>query len=150
MYREREEQERIRNMTEEERDLYHAKRIAKQKADEKDKPKMAFMQKYYHKGAFFQESADDAFGTAGPDEIYKRDFTAPTELERGDKTLLPAAMQVRKGTFGMRGNTKWTHLANEDTSIRKDETDDLWSGKNRDVRALKAKATEKQAGMKKI
>jgi len=150
MYREREEQERIRNMTEEERDLYHAKRIAKQKANEKDKPKMAFMQKYYHKGAFFQESADDAFGTAGPDEIYKRDFTAPTELERGDKTLLPAAMQVRKGTFGMRGNTKWTHLANEDTSIRKDETDDLWSGKNRDVRALKAKVTEKQAGMKKI
>ena len=150
MFREREEQERIRNLTEEERDLYHAKRLAKQKAEEKEKPKMAFMQKYFHKGAFFQEAADDAFGTTGADDIYKRDFSAPTELERHDKTLLPAAMQVRKGTFGMRGNTKWTHLTNEDTSIRKDERDDLWSGKNRDVRALKAKVIEKLAGMKKI
>ena len=63
-------------MTEEERELY-AKRAARRQAEEKDKPKMAFMQKYYHKGAFFQEAADDAFGTAGPDEIYKRDFPRP-------------------------------------------------------------------------
>ena len=89
IFREREEQERIRSMTEEERDLYHAKRLAKRAEQEKEKPKMAFMQKYYHKGAFFQESADDAFGTAGPDEIYKRDFSAPTAEEKFDKSILP-------------------------------------------------------------
>jgi microfibrillar-associated protein 1 len=148
MFREREEQERIRNMTEDERNLYHAKRLAEKEHAEKDKPKMAFMQKYFHKGAFFQEAADDAFGTAGPDEIYKRDFNAPTAEEKYDKSLLPSAMQVRKGTFGRAGQSKWTHLANEDTSVRKDETDDLWSGKNRDVRAIKDKMTAKQGGLK--
>ena len=148
MFREREEQERIRNMTEDERNLYHAKRLAEKEHADKDKPKMAFMQKYYHKGAFFQEAADDAFGTAGPDEIYKRDFNAPTAEEKYDKSLLPSAMQVRKGTFGRAGQSKWTHLANEDTSVRKDETDDLWSGKNRDVRAIKDKMTAKQGGLK--
>ncbi len=148
MFREREEQERIRNMTEDERNLYHAKRLAEKEHADKDKPKMAFMQKYFHKGAFFQEAADDAFGTAGPDEIYKRDFNAPTAEEKYDKSLLPSAMQVRKGTFGRAGQSKWTHLANEDTSVRKDETDDLWSGKNRDVRAIKDKMTAKQGGLK--
>ncbi|OUS42404.1 micro-fibrillar-associated protein 1 [Ostreococcus tauri] len=150
LFREREEQERLRAMTEEERDAYHAARLAKKEADEgKDRPKMAFMQKYYHKGAFFQESADDAFGTAGADDIYKRDFSAPTASERYDKSLLPKAMQVRKGTFGRSGQTKWTHLANEDTSMaRRGDDDDLWSGRNRDVRAIRDKMTSKQGGLK--
>jgi microfibrillar-associated protein 1 len=149
LFREREEQERIRAMTEEERELYHAKRVARQQAEEKDKPKMAFMQKYYHKGAFFQEAADDAFGTAGPDEIYKRDFSAPTAEEKFDKSILPSAMQVRKGKFGRAGQTKWTHLAAEDTSAaRRDDDDDLWSGRNRDVRAIREKMTAKRGGLK--
>ena len=149
IFREREEQERIRSMTEEERDLYHAKRLAKRAEQEKEKPKMAFMQKYYHKGAFFQESADDAFGTAGPDEIYKRDFSAPTVEEKFDKSILPAAMQVRKGKFGRAGQTKWTHLAAEDTSAaRKGDDDDLWSGRDKSVRAIKDKMLAKQGGLR--
>ena len=149
IFREREEQERIRSMTEEERDLYHAKRLAKRAEQEKEKPKMAFMQKYYHKGAFFQESADDAFGTAGPDEIYKRDFSAPTAEEKFDKSILPAAMQVRKGKFGRAGQTKWTHLAAEDTSAaRKGDDDDLWSGRDKSVRAIKDKMLAKQGGLR--
>ena len=149
IFREREEQERIRSMTEEERDLYHAKRLAKRAEQEKEKPKMAFMQKYYHKGAFFQESADDAFGTAGRDEIYKRDFSAPTAEEKFDKSILPAAMQVRKGKFGRAGQTKWTHLAAEDTSAaRKGDDDDLWSGRDKSVRAIKDKMLAKQGGLR--
>ena len=149
IFREREEQERIRSMTEEERDLYHAKRLAKRAEQEKEKPKMAFMQKYYHKGAFFQESADDAFGTAGPDEIYKRDFSAPTAEEKFDKSILPAAMQVRKGKFGRAGQTKWTHLAAEDTSAaRRGDDDDLWSGRDKSVRAIKDKMLAKQGGLR--
>lgn len=76
--------------------------------------KIKFMQKYYHKGAFFQTEADDDRGTVGGDEIYKRDFTGATGEDKFDKESLPAVMQVKK--FGRAGRTKWTHLANEDTS----------------------------------
>jgi len=78
--------------------------------------KMKFLQKYFHKGAFFQEDSDDKFGTAGSHLIYKRDFSKPTEVDNFDKTLLPAVMQVKN--FGRRGRTKWTHLLSEDTSNR--------------------------------
>lgn len=76
--------------------------------------KLKFMQKYYHKGAFFQTEADDDRGTVGGDAIYKRDFTGATGEDKFDKEALPAVMQVKK--FGRAGRTKWTHLANEDTS----------------------------------
>lgn len=34
-----------------------------QEVAKKEKAKYKFMQKYYHKGAFFQEAPDDKFGT---------------------------------------------------------------------------------------
>lgn len=76
--------------------------------------KLKFMQKYYHKGAFFQTEADDDRGTVGGDSIYKRDFTGATGEDKFDKEALPTVMQVKK--FGRAGRTKWTHLANEDTT----------------------------------
>ncbi len=33
-----------------------------------------------------------------------------------DKSILPEIMQKRKGKFGMKGQTKYTHLSNEDTT----------------------------------
>jgi microfibrillar-associated protein 1 len=130
MFAEREEQEKIRRMSEEEKRAYFAAHpelrreteiggssSANGKETSKDKPKLGFMQKYYHKGAFFQEAADDAFGTASTHEIYARDFSAATGGDKGvDKSSLPKAMQVRGDKFGKVGQTKWTHLANEDTS----------------------------------
>jgi microfibrillar-associated protein 1 len=128
MFAEREEQEKIRRMSEAEKKKYfdaHPE-LRRGFGDETDaggatnrgeKPKLGFMQKYYHKGAFFQEAADDAFGTAATHEIYARDFSAATGGDRGvDKSALPKAMQVRGDKFGKVGQTKWTHLANEDTS----------------------------------
>ena len=54
--------------------------------------------RYWHKGAFFQETADDARGTSGGYEILKRDYSAPTGEDRGtDKAALPKVMQVRVG-----------------------------------------------------
>jgi microfibrillar-associated protein 1 len=61
------------------------------------------MQKYYHKGAFFND-----------EEILERDYNQPTLEDKFDKSSLPAVMQVKR--FGRSGQTKWTHLSKEDTS----------------------------------
>lgn len=111
MLKEKEEIEKVRNMTEEERREWERKNP---KPAPPPKQKWRFMQKYYHKGAFFQEDADDHAATAGADNIYHRDFSAPTGEDKMDKTILPKVMQVKH--FGRSGRTKWTHLVNEDTT----------------------------------
>ena len=61
-----------------------------------NKPQWGSLQKYWHKGAFFQEVADDVRGTAGGEGIFSRDFRGPTGEDRFDKSVLPAVMQVRE------------------------------------------------------
>jgi microfibrillar-associated protein 1 len=73
------------------------------------KTKMRFMQRYYHEGAFFRGNDDEA------DILQGRDFTAPTEQDMVNKSILPEAMQVRRG-FGLAGHTRYTHLADQDTT----------------------------------
>ncbi|XVE62496.1 hypothetical protein DITRI_Ditri06bG0122500 [Diplodiscus trichospermus] len=111
MIKEKEEIEKVRNMTEEERREWERKNP---KPAPPPKQKWKFMQKYYHKGVFFQSGADDPAGTAGGENIYHRDFSAPTGDDKMDKTILPKVMQVKH--FGRSGRTKWTHLVNEDTT----------------------------------
>ena len=129
---EREEQERVRGMSEEQKAAERAALSRRGPVDPEGGPdpggggggrkKMGFLQKYYHKGAFFQERADDRFGTAGPAEIYARDFSEATGGDKGvDKSTLPKAMQVRGDKFGKIGQTKYTHLADQDTSRRPDD-----------------------------
>ncbi|KAI8336710.1 splicing factor, Prp19-binding domain-containing protein [Chlamydoabsidia padenii] len=101
--KEEEELERLRSLPEEVRlkeDLARA-----DETRNKDKGEFTFMQKYYHKGAFYHD-ADD--------EIFKRDYSAPTINEVRKKDLLPKVMQVKN--FGLAGRTKYTHLAAEDTT----------------------------------
>jgi microfibrillar-associated protein 1 len=43
-------------------------------------------------------------------ELFARDFNMPTGEDKMDKSVLPAVLQKRKGTWGKKGNTKWTHL----------------------------------------
>lgn len=76
--------------------------------------KWRFMQKYYHKGAFFQSNTDDRATNDGPDNIFTCDFSAPTGEDKMDKTILPKVMQVKQ--FGRSGRTKWSHLVKEDTT----------------------------------
>lgn len=109
--KEKEEIEKVRNMTEEERREWERKNP---KPLKQTKQKWKFMQKYYHKGAFFQEGADDVIQSAGKDDIYGRDFSEPTGEDKMDKSILPKVMQVKH--FGRSGRTKWTHLVNEDTT----------------------------------
>ncbi|GAB2273013.1 hypothetical protein Dimus_007825 [Dionaea muscipula] len=136
MLKEKEEIERVRNMTEEERREWERKNP---KPAQPPKQKWRFMQKYYHPGAFFQSDADDRAGTAGSDGIYTRDFSAPTGEDKMDKTILPKVMQVKH--FGRSGRTKWTHLVNEDTT----DWNNPWTYND----PLRSKYNEKMAAMNK-
>ncbi|CAG7879504.1 unnamed protein product [Brassica rapa] len=135
MLREREEVEKLRGMTEQERREWERKNP--KPSSDKAKKKWNFMQKYYHKGAFFQADPDDEAGSVGTDGIFQRDFSAPTGEDRLDKSILPKVMQVKH--FGRSGRTKWTHLVNEDT------TD--WSNPWTSNDPLREKYNKKMAGM---
>ncbi|KND04943.1 uncharacterized protein SPPG_00633 [Spizellomyces punctatus DAOM BR117] len=120
--------ERRRNMTDQE--------VMAEKAKEgqltKEKSKYRFLQKYYHKGAFFVD--DDVVGKA----LQRRDFAEPTLEDKFDKTVLPAVMQVKN--FGRAGQTKYTHLADQDTS----QMDSPWFQKSE----LNKRTVSKLGGMK--
>ncbi|KAM0790587.1 hypothetical protein ACM66B_004452 [Microbotryomycetes sp. NB124-2] len=101
--KEREEVEARRALPEQLRlkeDLEHAKKTR----EEKKKGQQAFLQKYHHKGAFYSDL----------DILKKHDYTAPTESTNVSMDLLPKAMQNKN--FGKRSQSKYTHLAAEDTS----------------------------------
>lgn len=76
----------------------------------KEKTEVKFMQKYYHKGAFYQDDENDV-----GEFLKKRDFLAPTGYDKEvDMTMMPKVMQVKD--FGLAGRTKYTHLVDQDTT----------------------------------
>ncbi|GJZ75762.1 microfibrillar-associated protein 1-like protein [Tanacetum coccineum] len=83
MVQEKEEIERVRNMTEEERKEWDRKNPKPHGAP---KQKRKYMQRYYHRGAFFQDKPDDTAGTTGADGILQRDYSAPTGEDKMDRT----------------------------------------------------------------
>ncbi|XP_055065336.1 microfibrillar-associated protein 1 [Misgurnus anguillicaudatus] len=104
MEKEKAEIERFHNLTEEERraELRNNGKVVTNKAS---KGKYKFLQKYYHRGAFFLDQEQD---------VFKRDFSAPTLEDHFNKTILPKVMQVKN--FGRSGRTKYTHLVDQDTT----------------------------------
>ena len=113
------EMERRRRLTVEQRKqedyAYHQKVMNEHGATQRSK--INFMQKYHHKGGFFQGT--DEKGVA-KEKIYNRDFNEATGVDTFNKEVLPEVMQVRGNDFGKRGRSKWTHLTNEDTTFQKD------------------------------
>lgn len=102
--KEKEDIERMRNLPEEER-LKELKLNPKKVTNKTHKGKYKFLQKYYHRGAFYLDKEE---------EVFKQDFSAPTLEDHFDKTVLPKVMQVKN--FGRCGRTKYTHLVDQDTT----------------------------------
>ncbi|KAK9453609.1 splicing factor, Prp19-binding domain-containing protein [Dipodascopsis uninucleata] len=100
--------EERRNMDEDERLKEDLERVRKQREEKaRSRGKMGFMQKYYHRGAFYQDM-----------DILKRADYATENVEDAvkDKSVLPKALQVREDQIGKRGRTRYTHLLDQDTS----------------------------------
>ncbi|EMC98105.1 hypothetical protein BAUCODRAFT_67201 [Baudoinia panamericana UAMH 10762] len=111
--KEREEVERRRNMTAEEREAEDKAYLDAQKEDREGKGKMAFMQKYHHKGAFFGDDVEDE----EVQKVLNRDLAgARFADETGDKAVLPEYMRIRDMTrLGKKGRTRYKDLKTEDT-----------------------------------
>uniref|UniRef100_A0A8D2ZZ45 Microfibril associated protein 1 n=1 Tax=Scophthalmus maximus TaxID=52904 RepID=A0A8D2ZZ45_SCOMX len=102
MEREKAEIERFHNLTEEERRA-ELRNSGKQITNKASKGKYKFLQKYYHRGAFFMD---------GEEDVYKRDFSAPTLEDHFNKTILPKVMQTHlfmkyKYLRRLRQNSAW-------------------------------------------
>ena len=108
--KERDELERRRNLSKEEREAEDKEFLELQKEEREGKGKMGYMQKYFHKGAFFQDDAKaegldrrDIMGSRYQDDVTNRE-------------LLPQYMQIRDITkLGRKGRTKYKDLRSEDT-----------------------------------
>ena len=108
--KEREEVDRRRNLSKEERDAEDREFIEQQRTEQDGKGKMGYLQKYYHKGAFFQDDAKaegldrrDIMGSRYQDDVKNRE-------------ALPQYMQIRDMTrLGRKGRTKYKDLKSEDT-----------------------------------
>ena len=106
--RERAEIERRRALTDAER-LAEDKRLGTDESNKPQKRQMNFLQKYHHKGAFYQDTDDP---------LFRRDFNSAVGEDAWDKSVLPGVLQVRRGDFGKKGRSKWTHLTAEVTLLQ--------------------------------
>ncbi|CAD8199240.1 unnamed protein product [Paramecium pentaurelia] len=103
---ERVEIERRRNLTDMQR-IQEDFKLGSDKTKMEDKTKYVFMQKYYNTGAFYKDMDDP---------IFQRDYNLPVGEDLWRKDNLPQILQKRRGEFGKKGNSKYTHLTQEDTT----------------------------------
>ncbi|KAH0547539.1 hypothetical protein FGG08_000264 [Glutinoglossum americanum] len=108
--KEREEVERRRNLSKEEREEEDREFMARQREEKESRGKAGYLQKYYHKGAFFQDDQKEM-------GLDKRDIMGSRyQDEVANRELLPQYMQVRDMTrLGKKGRTKYKDLKGEDT-----------------------------------
>ncbi|OQR80704.1 hypothetical protein ACHHYP_17286 [Achlya hypogyna] len=126
---------RRRNLTDEERE--REDRASGKLKDDEEKVKWKFMQKYYHKGAFYM---DDKSLQKDPADVRRREADAPTLEDKHNYEVMPKVLQVKN--FGKAGRTKYTHLVDQDT------TDYLNPLKRTDQ--MNYKYASKMAGMRAI
>jgi len=110
--KEKAEIERRRGMTDEQIMRENEREGLHQKKGQKGQ--MKFMQKYYHQGVFYRD------GSIVDEQMLERNFNAPTGQDKYiDFSKVPKAMLTKN--FGKMSQSKWTHLANEDTTYSKEE-----------------------------
>ncbi|KAF2225856.1 splicing factor, Prp19-binding domain-containing protein [Elsinoe ampelina] len=110
--KEREEVERRRALTSAERDAEDREFIDKQKSEREGRGQMGFMQKYFHRGAFFQDDGDEEVLAAKRRDLAGRRF----EDDALNRELLPEYMQIRDMTkLGKKGRTRYRDMKAEDT-----------------------------------
>lgn len=122
--------ERRRGMTDAEREADDKRIDAAAGPGRSEAKEFGFLQKYYHRGGFFQDKA-----TTGEEPLYNRDYHEPLEEEKFDKTALPKAMQLRRGQFGKKGQVKHTHLTESDTT----DMSAAWAQRTKEIQRYQMK-----------
>lgn len=103
------EVQRRKNLTAEERKAEDDRHISKQREEKEGKAKMSYMQKYYHKGAFYHDDAK-------AEGLDQREIMGAKIQDEYDRELLPQFLQRRDMTkIGKKGATKYRDLKTEDT-----------------------------------
>ncbi|KAF2180954.1 hypothetical protein K469DRAFT_714157 [Zopfia rhizophila CBS 207.26] len=106
---ERAEIERRRNLTAAEREAEDREFLEKQKEERGDRGQMQYMQKYFHKGAFFQEDLKDL-------GVDRRNIMGARFEDSTNREVLPEYMQIRDMTkLGKKGRTRYRDMKSEDT-----------------------------------
>ncbi|CAL5870767.1 uncharacterized protein PFLUO_LOCUS5007 [Penicillium psychrofluorescens] len=108
--KEREEIERRRNLTAEERDREDREFLAGQQEErEANRGQTGFMQRYFHKGAFFRDDQER-------EGLDQRNLMGRSFVDDVNRETLPQYMQVRDMTkLGKKGRTRYRDLKSEDT-----------------------------------
>ncbi|KAE8348799.1 splicing factor, Prp19-binding domain-containing protein [Aspergillus coremiiformis] len=108
--KEREEVERRRNLTAEEREREDREFIAKQQEErEATRSQGGFMQRYFHKGAFFRDDLEK-------EGLDRRNVMGARFVDDVSRETLPEYMQIRDMTkLGKKGRTRYKDLKSEDT-----------------------------------
>ncbi|KAJ4409339.1 hypothetical protein N0V91_002695 [Didymella pomorum] len=115
---ERAEIERRQNLSKEEREAEDRLHIEKQAEEREGRGQAQFMQKYFHKGAFFT----DELAELGLD---KRNLMGARFEDQTNRELLPEYMQIRDMTkLGKKGGTRYKDMRSEDTGRWGDYGDD--------------------------
>jgi microfibrillar-associated protein 1 len=115
---ERAEIERRRNLSASEREAEDRAFIEKQQEEKGDRGQMQYMQKYFHKGAFFNEELKEL-------GVDRRDLMGARFEDQTSRDVLPEYMQIRDMTkLGKKGRTRYKDMKSEDTGRWGDFGDD--------------------------
>ncbi|KAF2493664.1 hypothetical protein BU16DRAFT_438968, partial [Lophium mytilinum] len=105
----RAEVERRRNLSAAEREAEDREFLRKQEDEKGERGTMAHMQKYHHKGAFYQDDLK-AHG------VDRRDLMGAKFEDATNREILPEYMQMRDMTkLGRKSRTKYRDMKSEDT-----------------------------------
>lgn len=115
---ERAEIERRRNLSAAEREAEDRAFIDQQKEERADRGDVQFMQKYFHKGAFFSEELKEL-------GVDRRNLMNARFEDQTNREVLPEYMQIRDMTkLGKKGRTRYKDMKTEDTGKWGDYGDD--------------------------